>query len=122
MSEKYKLPDNIGKIIQAKIPEIKKDFADMGNNTYSIVNKSIISMLTEQALSWFKLRTKISQSDNFKQYSKVAISALEKQVAKKPKILGDGDIKACFCAECGTIVLKDQKHCFECGQKLKWEE
>jgi hypothetical protein len=44
MSEKYKLPDNIGKIIQAKIPEIKNDFDAMQKDTYSIVNKAIISM------------------------------------------------------------------------------
>lgn len=78
--------------------------------------------MIEQALSWFKLRTKLSRSDIFKQFGKIAISALEKQMAKKPKILGEDNIKACFCAECGTIVLKDQKYCFECGQKLKWED
>jgi hypothetical protein len=43
--------------------------------------------MIEQALSWFKLRTKISRSDNFKQCGKVAISALEKQMAKNQKFL-----------------------------------
>ena len=53
----------------------------------------------------------------------IITKVLKKQlVAKKPKIFGDGDIKACFCAECGTVVLKDQKYCFNCGQKLKWED
>jgi uncharacterized OB-fold protein len=56
------------------------------------------------------------------EYGKIAITALEKQTPKKPKILGDGEIKARFCAECGTVVLKGQKYCFECGQALKWEE
>ena len=127
MSEKHKLPDNIGKLIQGKLPEIKKDYDLMGNEVYSIVDKAIISM---QENIDDKLCEHIRQvaMDNgidtvYVMDKKVITKALTKQLeAKKPKVFGDGDIKARFCAECGTVVLKDQKYCFNCGQKLDWED
>ena len=127
MSKKYKLPDNIGTIIKGKLPEIKKDYDLMGNEVYSMVDKAIISM---QENIDDKLCEQIKQVavDNgidtvYVMDKKVIAKALTKQlVAREPKKIGEGDIKACFCAECGTVILKDQKYCFECGQKLKWED
>lgn len=54
----------------------------------------------------------------------IAISALEKQVAKKPK---DGSISTkagviganCIC---GRIIFGGELYCKRCGQKLDWSE
>ena len=51
----------------------------------------------------------------------VAIDALEKQI---PRQVGDiiGDYENDYdCPICGTITrFEHQRHCIECGQKLKW--
>lgn len=54
----------------------------------------------------------------------MAIKALEKQVAKKPKCFDD--FEAFECPNCkGMIMALDDmsahKHCLLCGQKLNWE-
>ena len=53
----------------------------------------------------------------------IAIKALEKQLPKKPKKLGNGDL-ACSC---GLIIQRKNRrtclyYCHNCGQKIEWSE
>lgn len=52
-----------------------------------------------------------------------AIEALQKQLPKKPKKLGNGDL-ACSCRL--IIQRKNRRtclyYCHNCGQKIKWSE
>lgn len=52
-----------------------------------------------------------------------AISALEKQIPKNPKILKVHDISKYKYGECqcGEHIMDDEKYCSNCGQKLNWE-
>jgi hypothetical protein len=54
-------------------------------------------------------------------YAKLAVDALEKQVAKKPnpdtKFYGFG-----FCPTCNACFMdKSTNYCGNCGQKLDWK-
>ena len=49
----------------------------------------------------------------------VAISALEKQIQKKPKMLLDA---YWVCPTCGNKVDHPFRHCTRCGQAIKWED
>lgn len=63
---------------------------------------------------------------------KVAIEALEKQIPKKPDLIGDcyddnGNLiyDAWICPCCRTeyeLDYDDYKFCPECGQKIDWSE
>ena len=46
----------------------------------------------------------------------IAISALEKQVPKKPS-----ETDKARCIHCGCVVNRDERFCKNCGQKLLWE-
>lgn len=55
------------------------------------------------------------------------IEALEKQIAKKPRIIGVSDYAEYMkCPQCRltTAVYSDMRpdYCSKCGQKLLWEE
>ena len=81
--------------------------------------------MIEQALSWFKLRTKISKSDIFKQYGKVAITALEKQIPKKTiDTEREYDGYYGICPNCRNVVNDDRdfRYCNMCGQSLDWSD
>lgn len=45
-----------------------------------------------------------------------AISALEKQIPKKPS-----ETDKARCIHCGCVVNRDERFCKNCGQKLLWE-
>ena len=49
----------------------------------------------------------------------MAISALEKQIPKKPKMPLDA---YWVCPTCGSKVEHPFEHCRVCGQKICWEE
>lgn len=55
---------------------------------------------------------------------KVAISALEKQIPKKPKILKVHYISNYKYGECqcGEHIMDDDNYCSNCGQKIDWGE
>ena len=46
-----------------------------------------------------------------------AISALEKQIPKKPS---ETDKALCIC--CACVVKRDERFCKNCGQALKWRD
>ena len=137
MSEKYEPPKNIGKLIQGKLPEIKKDYDLMGNEVYSIVDKAIISM---QENIDDKLCEHIRQVaiDNgidtvYVMDKNIITKALIKQlVAKKPicidlsrdRELAEHNIMEGKCPTCGETVTGNWygEYCGCCGQKLKWED
>lgn len=53
----------------------------------------------------------------------IAMEALEKQLPKKPKKLGNGDL-ACSC---GLIIQRKNRrtclyYCHNCGQAIDWSE
>lgn len=58
----------------------------------------------------------------------VILDALEKQKPKKPTDTWKNDIKRqrhhlCrwACPDCGTFLGFENKHCTECGTKIKWD-
>ena len=53
---------------------------------------------------------------------KIAISALEKQIPKKPKVLKVHEISNYKYGECqcGEHIMDDEKYCSSCGQALDW--
>lgn len=85
-------------------------------------------MKFEQALFYFKRRrNKVQLMEE-----ECAIAALEKQIPKKPDLIGDGyddngyliyDTWICPC--CRTdyeLDYDDYKFCPECGQNLDWND
>ena len=137
MSKKYELPDNIGKIIQGKLPEIKKDYDLMGNEVYSITNKAIISMQENINDKLYESIREIAVDNGINTIyvmdKKVIIEALTKQlVAKKPicinfsidRRLAEHNIMEGKCPTCGETVTGNWygEYCGCCGQKLEWED
>ena len=58
----------------------------------------------------------------------IVISALEKQISKIPNDTWENDIERrrhhlCrwACPNCGTFLGFENKHCIECGTKIKWD-
>ena len=49
-----------------------------------------------------------------------AISALEKQIPKKPRIDYNGVIHKEHCPNCNRSLFPNEHHC-ECGQRIDWE-
>ena len=50
----------------------------------------------------------------------MAITALEKQIPKKPDFTEDKEFALCPCCN-GKGLLDKQKYCDNCGQKIDWE-
>ena len=50
--------------------------------------------------------------------------ALEKQIPKKPNVCKNLMTKESVrvCPSCSTIIENTDSYCYECGQKLDWEE
>ena len=48
---------------------------------------------------------------------KMAISALEKQIPKKPS-----ETDKARCIHCGCVVKRDERFCKNCGQALDWSD
>ena len=46
-----------------------------------------------------------------------AISALEKQIPKKPS-----ETDKARCIHCGCVVKRDERFCKNCGQALDWSD
>ena len=51
----------------------------------------------------------------------MAISALEKQIAKKPRIDYNGVIHKEHCPNCNRSLFPNEHHC-ECGQRIDLDE
>lgn len=60
-------------------------------------------------------------SGKYKNSLRMAINALEKQIAKKPEMEKYTKRELYFCPICGTEVT-DYKYCPNCGQKIELGE
>ena len=47
--------------------------------------------------------------------------AMEKQIPKKPNIVGEF-IRLAECSDCHTVIQFKQEYCHKCGNKVDWEE
>ena len=53
---------------------------------------------------------------------KIAIEALERQIAKKPEVWANGT-KHCPCCEHDlTYISSEDEYCCRCGTKIDWSE
>ena len=80
----------------------------------------------EKAKEYFYNQMEIGkiESDYQQEIFEIAISALEKQIPKKPQEV-DVDFSTFVCTNClSTIMYTDEKethnYCLKCGQKLDW--
>jgi rubrerythrin len=82
-----------------------------------IKNEKILDGLPEKA------RARATDLSNVVKACHVAISALEKQIPKKPKQYTDTfKMTYYFCPICEYVrITGNQKRCDVCGQKIDWE-
>lgn len=93
-------------------------------------------MTIQEAIEWQKAfkRTYKSTPSDVDDACDMAISALEKQISKKPrenKIRGGlfGKIKHYTCPTCGNCLLtkmmnerQNTSYCWDCGQEIDWRD
>lgn len=87
-------------------------------------------MTESEAIKEFQQNIDMPFGSNIsREASKLAIQALEKQIAKKAKVKKYSFyphstlIKSRYgkCLNCGTVQV-DDRYCANCGQKLDWSE
>lgn len=85
-------------------------------------------MTANEAIETIKVAIAEVEWDYPMEYSvafEVAISAVEKQIAKKPLDKTqeyDGEYGLCPCCEQIVADYKEYKRCSECGQALDWSD
>ena len=136
MSEKYEPPKNIGKLIQGKLPEIKKDYDLMGNEVYSIVDKALISMqeniddklceyirevAMDNGIDTVYVMDKKFIAEANKHHSPMLVDRYTHEIQlERPGDFGLQDTPICpNCKE--TLKFWHQKFCEKCGQHISWE-
>lgn len=87
-------------------------------------------MTAQEALDYFiRRKAQLGISDKIQQAETLAISAIKKQIPKKPIEKDIGKLKipdTAFCPTCGNPVIKDeadnyeQAYCCYCGQAIGW--
>lgn len=70
---------------------------------------------------YLKERWKPYPDYNVLEAIRFAISALEKQIPKKPDFTEDKEFALCPCCN-GKGLFNKQKYCDNCGQKLDWSD
>ena len=95
------------------------------------IEKAIETLKMENELMQFNVLTgdiepiELQNQDNQDLYNAnlIAISALEKQIPKKPKQYTDTfKMTYYFCPICEYVrITGNQKRCDVCGQKIDWE-
>lgn len=81
-------------------------------------------MTESEAIELIEKDLKLHSKDLSSKYKKglrMAINALEKQIAKKPEMEKYTKRELYFCPICGTEVT-DCKYCPNCGQKIELGE
>lgn len=59
---------------------------------------------------------------DFEASKKIAISAIEKQIPKKPNVGNDNGRKRKCCPVCGCFYSPTSRYCPKCGQALNLED
>lgn len=70
---------------------------------------------------YIKERWKPHPDYNVLEAIRFAISAIEKQIPKKPDFTEDKEFALCPCCN-GNGLADKQKYCDNCGQKLDWSD
>lgn len=70
---------------------------------------------------YLKERWKPHPDYNVLEAIRFAISAIEKQIPKKPDFTEDKEFALCPCCN-GNGLADKQEYCDNCGQKLDWSE
>jgi hypothetical protein len=70
---------------------------------------------------YLKERWKPHPDYNVLEAIRFAISAIEKQIPKKPDFTEDKEFALCPCCN-GNGLADKQKYCDNCGQKLDWSD
>lgn len=70
---------------------------------------------------YLKERWKPYPDYNVLEAIRFAISAIEKQIPKKPDFTEDKEFALCPCCN-GKGLFDKQKYCDNCGQKIDWSE
>lgn len=70
---------------------------------------------------YLKERWKPYPDYNVLEAIRFAISAIEKQIPKKPDFTEDKEFALCPCCN-GNGLADKQKYCDNCGQKLDWSD
>lgn len=63
----------------------------------------------------------IIKTNDYIDFVRMAINALEKQIPKKPIFTEDKQFALCPCCDMKGLIDK-QKYCDDCGQKLDWSD
>ena len=92
-------------VIQEAIKDIKSIKPIVGGKSLEIAIESMKEVEQYRALGTF---------EELKE-------AREKQVAKKPNIVGEF-IRLAECSDCHTVIRFKQEYCHKCGNKVDWEE
>lgn len=80
-------------------------------------------MTAQKAIGWMKALKKIYKPmpKDVNDACDVAISALKKQLPKKPVMTEDKQFALCPCCN-GKGLLDKQMYCDCCGQRLDWSD
>jgi rubrerythrin len=70
----------------------------------------------EKVINWLRKEKNFRDGYEPTEYIDLAISALEKQIAKKPKELDTQD--GLNCPVCYTAINNNNRYCPKCGQKI----
>lgn len=86
------------------------------------------AMTIEEAIAMAQIPLGCEQADEkTKEFARVCISALEKQMPREPKKSENESLQEVvtnFCPICGVVISKsfDRRYCGNCGQAIDWGE
>lgn len=80
-------------------------------------------MTIEEAIAMAQIPLGCEQADEkTKEFARVCISALEKQIPKKPIEIMDEIIGYFWCPNCKNNLGYKHPYCDTCGKKIDWDE
>lgn len=77
-------------------------------------------MTESEAINFLKNNEERNPASRYIRVKQLSISALEKQIPKKPKTNDNYIIYICPC--CNNFIKLCKNYCEYCGQKLDWSE
>ena len=88
--------------------------------TVEEIKKKIKTELPYMSLAQARFKSELDEYRNIGTMEELR-EAREKQVAKKPNIVGEF-IRLAECSDCHTVIRFKQEYCHKCGNKVDWEE